>query len=203
MIRISVTELESYRYFKEREDMTVADLVADLRHEKPPTPQMEAGRAFALFMETARHDGIGGDEATVDGWRFIFDVDAELELPDVRELKAEASFQTPSGPVTLVGKVDGLGGLTVHDQKLTEKWDAERYLDSLQWRAYLVMFKATTFVYDVFVGRYDSKGAKKVTVTGYERMPFYAYPEMRRDVERAVTELAGVIARYLPERVAA
>lgn len=198
MIRISVTDLESYRYWRSSEDSTLEDLIARLMKRDPPTPQMEAGRAFARLFEQAE-DG-AYDAADMDGWRFRFDLDAHIELPPVRELKAESLFNTPSGPVTLVGKVDSLDGLTVHDQKLSERFEAERYVDSLQWRSYLVMFGAREFVYDVFLGRYDGM---HVTVYDYHALHFHAYPNMKRDVERAVNELAEVIAKYLPERKAA
>jgi hypothetical protein len=95
--------------------------------------------------------------------------------------------------------VDGLNGTTIHDQKLTERWDAERYLDSLQWRCYLDMFNASTFTYDVFQAKYDRP--KWVTVTEYHPMTFYAYPNLKADVQRAVDELAAVVAEHLPERV--
>lgn len=204
MIRLSVTELETLRYWKDRDDLGLDALLADLRKEKPPSAQMAAGRAFAKFMESTDHREC--EDATVDGWQFVFDLHAEMQLPDVRELKAELRLDTPSGPVTLVGMVDGIDGRTVHDQKLTENWDAEKYTDSLQWRAYLVMFGAATFVYDVFVGRYKRDKDRQivpghVTVTDYHRLPFYAYPGIRGDVQRAVNELAGIVALHLPERV--
>jgi hypothetical protein len=194
VIRISVSDLDSYRYWLADEESTLDDLVARLTHQAPPTPAMEAGRAFAKFMEHV-DQGTDVPQATVDGWTFDFAPlgDVTLDMPDVRELKAEVVFQTPDGPVTLVGKVDGLDGVTVHDQKLTERWDAERYIDSLQWRSYLLMFGAQRFVYDVFIASYDRADPRLVHVRGYEKMPFYAYEGMRGDVQRAVEGLARVI----------
>lgn len=208
MLRISVSDLETYRYWKDAEDSTMTDLVARLTKQEPPTPQMAAGAAFASLMENAE-TGSDLDAAKVDGWEFVFQIDCEFALPLVRELKAEVVFETPSGPVTLVGKVDGIDG-AVHDQKLTESFDAERYLDSLQWRAYLVMFGARTFIYDVFLAKYErgpggknAEGAYvkgdptgKIYVTEYHRLPFYAYADMHADVQHAVNELAEVIVTY-------
>ena len=101
-----------------------------------------------------------------------------------------------------MAKTDGLDGRAVYDQKLTEKWDAEKYLDSLQWRAYLDVFDAHAFTYDVFVGRYDRDDAY-VTIADYHSMTFYRYPNLAADVERAVRDLAGVIKDYAPELVTA
>jgi hypothetical protein len=200
MLRISVTDLESFRYFKNLEDRTLDDLLADLAHVSPPTPKMAAGKALASFFETAR---IGDtEEVLVDGWQFFFDLDAAVPLPVVREMKVEETINTPCGPVTLVGKVDGLDGLTVRDQKLTDSLDAEgRYVDSLQWRSYLTMFGARRFIYDVLVGKLDEK-QQTVTVREYHPLTFYSYPGMREDVERAVCELAEVVSAN-QEKIAA
>lgn len=212
-MRISVTDLESYRYWKASEDATLAELIEKLSHTAPPTPQMAAGRAFAKLMEHAREGGTL-DVEQVDGWEFDFQVEGEIALPVVRELKAEVVFDTPHGPVTLVGKVDGYDGKVI-DQKLTENVDAERYLDSLQWRAYLVMFGAREFVYDIFRAKYErERGGKdeetggyekgtptgRITVDEHHRLVFYAYPEMRADLERAVCELAEVVATHVAPR---
>lgn len=200
MIRLRVTDLETLRYWKANEDATVEDLVTRLTHREPPNAAMEAGHAFALLMETAKDQALISAES--EGWTFYFDLDGEVALPRVRELKGEMVIQTPHGLVTLVGKVDGIEGLTVHDQKLTEKFDAERYLDSLQWRSYLLMFGATKFVYDVFVGRRDDD-RKEVAIYDYHPLPLYAYPQMRTDVEKAVCELAEVYVTHVLPRVAA
>lgn len=198
MIRLSVSDLESYRYWRASEDSTVDDLLLRLTHQSTATPAMEAGKALAKLFEHVTPRSI--DDWEGDGWRFHFEIEgARLELPAIRELKGERVIQTPSGPVTLVGKVDGLNGLTVRDQKLTERFDAERYLDSLQWRAYLLMFGAREFVYDVFVGRYSGRD---VTITEYHPLTFYAYPGMQEDVEKAVRDLAAVVADLIPERAA-
>jgi hypothetical protein len=195
---MSVSHLESLRYWKGREDSRVEDLIADLTRKSAPTPQMEAGGDLASLFESVSPGAL--DEVIVDGWHFKFELDAEIDVPLIRELKAETVYATPSGPVTLVGKVDGLHGTTIRDQKLSEAWDAEKYTDSLQWRAYLVMFKAHRFVYDVFVGRY-AKDRKEVVVTDYHRLPFYRYPGIEDDVQQAVNELADVITRYVPSLV--
>ena len=210
MLRISVSDLETIRYWRASEDSKLEDLVARLTHADPPSFQMEAGAAMARLFEFATPRAIDEWTDGETGWNFRFEIGEErFVLPAVRELKAEVVFQTPSGAVTLVGKVDGLDGLTVHDQKLTEKFDAERYVDSLQWRSYLVMFGAKAFTYDVFVGKYDAGEvdgvrtlkSKTVTIREYHALTFYAYPGIRADVERAVAELADVIVRYnIPNR---
>lgn len=198
MMRLSVTDLESLRYFRTSEDASLDKLLLDLAHVSAPTPKMEAGRAMAKFFETAQVGSII-DGSKIDGWTLCFDMDAEIDLPQVREMKIEQEYSTPSGPVTLVGKVDGFHGITVRDQKLTESLDAEgRYVDSLQWRAYLSMLGGKRFIYDVFVGKVVPE-EKTILIREYHRLPFYSYPDMQADVSRAVADLAEIVARYQPQ----
>lgn len=194
MLRIAVTTLESFAYWKDKEDATNEDLLREIAHVTPPTRNMKAGRAWAKLWERSTPGEF--DVATEDGWRFVFDLDAAIYVPPIRELKIEEVFETPSGPVTLVGKVDSFEGLTVRDQKLTERFEIEeRYTDSIQWRAYLAMLKARRFIYDVFVGKYDDTD-DEVRIVEYHPVPFYSYPNIRADVERSVCELAEIVARH-------
>jgi hypothetical protein len=196
VIRLSVTTLESFAYWKDKEDATNEDLLREIAHVTPPTRNMKAGRAWAKLWERSTPGEF--DVAVEDGWRFVFDLDAEIYVPPIRELKIEEVFQTPSGPVTLVGKVDSFEGITVRDQKLTERFEIEeRYTDSIQWRCYLAMLKARKFVYDVFVGKYDDTD-DEVRIVDYHQVPFYSYPNIRADVEAAVCELAEIVAKYQP-----
>lgn len=195
MIRLSVTHLDTFRYWRESEDELPA-LVARLTGEEPPTPQMLASRAFHSWLENA--SPCETHAAVYDGFRFDFAIDAELALPPIRELKAECVVQTAVGPVTLVGKVDALDGLTVRDYKLSERFDAERYTESYQWRSYLMMFGAKRFIYDVFQARYD---ADRVYVYDYHQLAFAAYPGMEADVQHEVEALAEVVVRHVPQLI--
>lgn len=186
-MRVSVTELDTWRYFKSSDDMDVEDLLRRLRKEEPPTQGMLAGRALHKVLEHAQAGEVTKAEA--DGFKFTFLADCVVPHLPVRELKGEIEIATPSGLVTLVGVVDGHDG-AVHDHKLTERFDAERYADSYQWRSYLLMFGATKFVYNVFEGR-EGDRADEWLIYGFHQFPLYAYEGMRSDVEREVAELAA------------
>jgi hypothetical protein len=91
MIRLSVTDLESLRYFKSAEDATLDKLLIDLAHVSIPTPKMEAGRAMAKFFENATCGSIV-DGTKVEGWTLCFDLDAAIDLPQVSSpLRADRS----------------------------------------------------------------------------------------------------------------
>jgi hypothetical protein len=203
VIRLSVTDLETFRYWQERDDGTLEDLIAQLTGAVEPTPQMRAARAFHKAFEDLGRDVESLDRLTVDGYTFDFEMDGALAMPPIRELKAEGLWQTPSGPVTLVGKVDGLAGLTVHDYKLSERFEAERYLDSWQWRAYLTMFHARRFVYEVFQCYYDRADPTRVHIVDLHPLAFDRYPQMEQDLSQAVCALAEVVVRHCPQKVAA
>lgn len=199
-MRISVTDLDSYLYWLEAEDMPLEDLLVRLRGEEEPNEKMFAGRAFHTLLEHASESDLA--VARVDGFEFIFQLDSTIAVPVIRELKGEVIIQTKFGPVTLVGKVDAMHGRRVTDYKLTERFDAERYADSYQWRAYLSMFDATEFVYEAFEYRYDPKSAApRLIVYGHQSLRFNAYPGMRADLERKVEDLAEIVAQHVPEKI--
>ena len=203
MIRLSVTDLETWRYWKDKEEGTIEELVQDLRGGKEPTHEMQASRAFHSLLE---HVKPGEDLERLthpEGWVFDFNFDGELCVPPIRELKTERVWRTPSGPVTLVGKVDNICGLTVEDYKLSERFDAERYTDSWQWRAYLAMFKARRFVYRVFQCAYDAQNPYHVRIYELHSFPLDAYPEMLVDLDGVLDELAAFVKAHVPEKLAA
>jgi hypothetical protein len=197
-MRISVTELDAYRRYRDNEDVELESLLAQLRRQEPPTRAMLAGKALHGILET-----IGAGELAVaerDGFKFHFKVDCEIAIPPVREIKGEMQFVVGNEPITLVGVVDALGGTAVDDHKLTARFDAERYADSYQWRCYLVMFGAERFNYNVFVGDEDADG---FTIYDFHRLTLYTYPEIREDVLREVGEFVAFASQYLPERLEA
>lgn len=197
-MRISVTDLESYRYYRDSDEMALEDFLRRMRREEPPTEQMMAGRALHSILEDAKPGSV--DAAKRDGFDFLFDAECHVPLTPIRELKGEMEIQTPIGLVTLVGVVDGLEA-GIADHKLTARFDAERYGDSYQWRCYLVMFGGHQFIYNVFVGR--EVEPRVWAITEFHRFPVYAYPEMRDDVEREVGEFAAFLAKAMPEKLKA
>lgn len=200
-VRLSVTDLDKFGYYLQNESPEAfVALIEDLRGTRPATLQMDAGRAFARVFERMPHGDCGNAEA--DGWRFDFTVNAHVQLPPLRELKTEMTFPVDGAEVTLVGKADGTAGKVVHDQKLTERFDPEKYLDSYQWRAYLTMFGADTFVYDVFVGKYEKQRGEivkgPIDVVDYHRLEVHSYPEMQFDLLQRVRAVLGVVQRHVP-----
>lgn len=199
-MRLSVTGLEAYRYYCDSEEASLEALLAQLRKETPPTPAMLAGSALHKALENLKPSG---DVFSLeqDGHKFKFTGECNVCLPDVRELKGEMTLQTSAGPVTLVGVVDGMNGTEVFDHKLTARFDAERYADSYQWRCYLVMFGGQKFTYNAFVGKEEEPN--EWVIYDFHPLSFYAYPEMRDEVQREVDGFAQFWAKHMVHRVAA
>jgi hypothetical protein len=195
---LHASELETVRYWRDDEDATVEDLLTRLRGGLGDDPEVldriAAGHALASLMERG---GPYADVETSEGWRFVFAGDFTIEQPHSQEAEGELIVDTAHGPIALVGHSDMVTAPAVRDQKLTTRFDAERYIDSLQWRSYLLMFDRREFVYDVFEG---PRKDRTVTIRDHHKLTFYAYPDMRRDVERAVRDAAAIVARHMPER---
>lgn len=193
-MRVSVSDIECYRRYRDNEAVTLEECLSQLRRERPATPAMAAGSALHKLLENAKY----GDEflyADQDGFHFYFGCEVDLEMGEVRELKGEIELETPSGPVTLVGVVDAVDR-AITDYKLTGRFDGERYAESYQWRCYLMMFGFDRFDYKVFVGQ-ESTDGEQWTIREYHELPVYRYPGMEQDVYREVAEFAAFSLQYL------
>lgn len=187
-LRVSASDLDAFRYFMDREDGDLPSLLAQLRRELPATPAMLAGTALHTALENAQIGVVEALEA--DGYRFIIEAEADLELPDIREMKVTDERQIRDTMVTLVGKVDGANGRTILDHKLTQRFDPERFLNSYQWRVYLDLFDADLFEWIVYEAKPFGPDDREITIKDVHRLTAHRYPGMTSDLNR---ELAGFV----------
>jgi hypothetical protein len=198
LLRVSVSEIDSFRYFMADEDGDLSSLLARLRREEPPTEAMQAGTALHAALETCRDGSL--DEVISDGFRFTFAFDEELDLPQSREMKATREYGIDGHTVTLVGKVDAVLGRRIDDHKFTSRYDAERFLGSYQWRAYLDLFDADQFRWNVFEGR--ETGERHYTITNLHKLTMHRYPDMEADLRRQLSAFVDFVSAHMPERLA-
>lgn len=197
-LRVSVTDLDAFRYWREDEDASLEELLRQIRRLDPPSPEMLAGSAFHDMLDHA-HEGTLEVASRDDGYSFSFACDAEIELPALRELKAESVFDVQGVRVTLVGKVDAIEGTRVDDHKTTGYFEAERFLQSYQWRCYLLMFGAERFRWNIF--EMKPAGPEKVyTITGFHQLEQIRYHGMDADVTRLLTAYVRFAEQHLPEQ---
>jgi len=222
-LAVSVSDLDSFRRYRDHEEMSLAELMKKLNREEPPTEKMLAGRALHTVLETAR-DGVLST-ATVDGHVFLFELDAEIALRPIREMRGQREYQVtmPNGThalVTVRGRVDSIDGTAIEDHKLSGDFDADRYHDAYQWRLYLSIFGCEKFTYNVFTGRAkeivvvepehnDGEGGSidvgpshHWTVTDFHRITFYRYPEIEADILRELSLFAEFALNHLVEHAA-
>lgn len=158
------------------------------------SPQMAAGTAVHNLVEDVGY-GVLPVHADMNGWHVHFDLDADAAVPLSREVPL---FREHNG-IPLYGRCDAISANAVHDIKTTSAIDADRYLDSYQWRAYLWMSGRQRFVYDIFRVKVEDD-IKVVTVLEYVPLKLTAYPNLARDVERLLEEFDACIkALAIPE----
>ena len=197
-MRISATNIDSYRYYRAHEEKDLKSFLADLRKENPATQAMMAGRALHKILELSDQGSIV--EHNQDEFSFEFNAHIEISLPKIRELKAEQKIIVNDKAVTLVGVVDGIQGNCVFDHKTTASaFDAEKYLDTFQWRIYLELFQADIFQWNVFQWREDTKKPKRYIITDFHQLRAYRYPDMRKDIEHEIALFLDFARHYLPE----
>jgi hypothetical protein len=195
-LRVSATDIDALRYFRDDDEAELADLLAQLRRLSPPTEAMLAGTALHSALECAST----GDHAgfAVDGYLFSFETDAEIDLPAIREMKATRDYLVDGCIVTLVGKVDAIHGKRVDDHKFTTRYDAERYMGSYQWRIYLEVFGADEFRWNIFEGR--ESAPKNYLIQHVHRLTMHRYPGIGADVEAEISRFVAFARDHLPEK---
>jgi hypothetical protein len=183
-LSLSVSDLDAFRRYREMEEMTLAELLRQLRREDPPNEAMLAGTALHSVLENPPADELVS--AQMGGYSFRFNIDGDVSLAPIRELSGRKDYVIDGQVVTLRGRVDGMDALTVYDHKLTKNFDAQRYADRYQWRCYLSIFGASRFIYNLFIGEKagESDAGIEWDVYDFHTLTFYRYPELESDVIR-------------------
>lgn len=197
-LRVSATDIDQLRYFRETDEMELAELIARLKRLMPSSEAMEAGSALHAALEFAPEGTVNGFER--DGFTFSFECEAEISLPAIREMKQTRAYLIDDVEVTLVGKVDAIHGNTIFDHKFTAQFDAERYTGSFQWKAYLEIFGADVFTWNIFEAR--ESAPKNYLIRNVHKLTVNRYPGMGADVERDIREFVEFARDHLPERFA-
>lgn len=195
-VRLSPSDLEALRYYLRSEYMTLEEVIARLRREAPPNIKMEAGSALHSILEHSGNEVLDWREQ--DGKRFVFTLDATMTIPPIRELKTEYEMVVDGQPVVVACVTDVLDGITCWDHKYSEKFEPENYVDSLQWRVYLRVFRCHRFIYNVFSGRQNKDG--DWLVNDLNQFTCWRYPDMNRDIDIAIGEFLEFAREHLPER---
>lgn len=189
-MRISATQLESFRLFRQpdQEWMPESDLIATIRGQVTPNPAMELGSAFGLILESPDTYRIAGGYAC-KGYLFDHRTMVEpLALVDRRGV-FEAKAVKQYGRHEVSSKADHLLGADLGEFKTTtSSFNADKYLDSCQWRFMVDAFEPRRVTYHVFL--LNDHGNGVVEVRGIETLRVYPYPQCHADCADLVREFA-------------
>lgn len=186
-----VSNIETFRRWRLDEEQDAADLVARLTDFQPTEPML-AGTAFHKALEQAEP----GEYAQLhaQGYTFLLP-DAELALPDVRELRAYGNY----GPLRVTGCVDALHGKRVEDHKTTATFRPDGYLEGCQWRFYLDLFGADVFRWNVFEISPVKGQDKTYTVKAPQLLEQCRYPGLHDDCMDLARDFYAFASVHLPQ----
>ena len=193
-----VSELESFRQWRDNEDADLDLLLSRMRGQSEASEAMLAGTAFHKALEVATV----GSASTLSALGYTFNIagDFEIALPNIREVRASKTYQGEDFAITVSGQLDAIDGKRVEDHKTTGRFDPERYMTGYQWRLYLDIFGGDVFRWNVFeiAATHDPL---MWDVHSFHRLEQFRYPGMGTDCEKLAHDMAGFAIGMLPERV--
>lgn len=229
----SVSLLESYRKY-EADEISEDNLLETLHGTKVWSNQMQVGGAIHSIVEhgieryrVPNTDKVEVTQGGVDGSVVFLLTDLapviefRLHRPFmVHEVPVRLQFQTnpafcnpliPAGPYefTINGRVDIINGNEVEDVKTTEREpDATAYIDSCQWKCYLLATGCNVFRYQVFETHrkksyYEGEGRDRVLIepVGYEiEQPMEVSVYRDNTIMQEVIEIANNLVNYLASK---
>lgn len=186
----------------EADEQRYQELRSQIRGEPwEPTPAMLTGRRFHQAVECppapCSEDGI--DWYEVDGERFgRLDVDhLRDQIPGFHVPEAPGYLGLPEIGVGMYLRADAVAGLEVHEVKTTSRIDTDRYMASIQWRCYLLAFRARRVVYHLCRLTQDRKTGIW-SVGDYLPLVLWSYTTLRADaIDRVRAARDFVVAEGL------
>lgn len=189
MITARVSHVAAYVRWKGNEEASLESLVTDIL-DSQPTEAMAKGTAFHKFLEHAQAGE--SDTAEVDGYTFAFVGEFDIYLPQMREWRKGKDY----GGITVSGQCDAIEGKTIYDHKTTERFEAEKYLESWQHRFYMDIFDADRFIWNVWEMN-ELQEPRAYGVHHLHRLEQFRYPAMSEDCKALALEYKEFAERYL------
>lgn len=181
------------------DEYTIEDYIDRLLKIEDPAKRRkaDAGQACHYCLEHSQYDIVlnSYSEVTADDnkWTVNFQLDDEIELPVIRESWVRGTF----AGCQIIGKVDAIDAVYVHDHKFTSQVDIEKYMDSVQWKMYLLMTGRDRFVYNLFNVKIEDT-ANIVNVLGYSRLELCSYDGMAEEIEQVITDYRNFLIQVKP-----
>lgn len=183
-LRIAVSDLDSYAYYRNPDvQMTGDEFLTRIRREEPMSEKASTGSKVHAVIESM----FSSEEAPEVP--LVWDCDVDLPEVAASEVRVYQDYEILGRHVVMAGRVDAIYGFTAADWKVTFRaMDAERYLDSWQWRAYLRMLGEDykRFRYQIFRGSIRKSG--NIHITDSTHYHTYRYSGMEDAVDGLVFE---------------
>jgi hypothetical protein len=191
MMRVSTTMIESFRLWQSGDWMPESDLINSILGRFTPTPAVKLGKAFHSVIEDPDQYLCPGGFAC-DGYAFDTAVmQPVLDLVDRRgffELKSTLEI----GGITLVAKADHICGASIAEFKTTcNTYDPDKYLDSFQWRAEVLIFQPRVVTYHTACLSDSPNGV--IGLRSVESMNVFPYPHLERDCLDLIREFCAYV----------
>jgi hypothetical protein len=201
-MRVSTTQLESFRLWRQpdQEWMPEEALRAAILNKFEPTHKVNLGQAFGRVLEDPdTFLAPGGFRIVVNEETFEFGRDVMepcLALMDRRGV-FEAKATKVYDDCTVVARADQIIGSRLIEHKTTlSTFDAQKYLDSYQWRFMADLFEPSQITYHVFC-LYEAPN-RVIELKSIETLNVYPYPALHEDCCGLVREFREyVMARGL------
>jgi len=188
-LRINATLLESFRLYRQTEWFDESELIASIKGEFLPTPAIRLGRAYHSCVEQPQLSLAGFYER--DGFRFepkaIDEMRTRILPGGLFEVKTTKTLSIEADDVTLVCKCDHIVGSHIDEFKTSDRFDADRYLASVQWRVMAWLFEASSVGYHVATLAEDDED-DMVRLKGIESMNVFPYAGLEGDCRELVHE---------------
>jgi hypothetical protein len=165
MIKISATQLESYRRFIDGL-ITVEQFERSLLRLDPPNAMMQRGIDFHTMMQTDNPELFKGvfSENCITQARSKMDYRSKIF-----ECRAKKIYKTKYGDILVSGMADQLLGYDIVEIKTRySPINYDSYAQSMQWRVYCELFGAKYATYKVF----EFKDANSVDFKNYAEYTF-------------------------------
>lgn len=194
-MRISATQLESFRLFMEQDWMTEDELAATIRGVFVPNHNVNLGTAFGRVLETPeRYAASGGYRVVVNGETFEFGEDVMAPCLDLIDRRGvfEAKAVQAYGPHNVSSKADHLLGAHLSEFKTTlSTFDFDKYANSVQWRFMADAFRPSRITYRVFCLSEAPNGV--IGLRSIECFDLYPYAGLHQDCRALVEDFASYV----------
>lgn len=192
-MRISATQLESFRLFMTEDWMSEDELAATIRGEFTPNHKVLLGSAFGKVLEAPdRYRTALGAAYECGGFTFGADMMAPaLAVVDRRGI-FEAKATSQYGDCTVVAKADHLLGADLGEFKTTlGTYDADNYIASAQWRFIADIFQPARITYTTFLLSEDRNGV--IGLRDIQTLPLYPYAGLHADCCALLAEFVDYV----------